>query len=69
MSFADLVGEIQTLPKDEKLELKNLIDKYIIDENREEIFQNFVESRNEISSNELKFYKSSRELRKALESD
>jgi hypothetical protein len=69
MSFAEIVEEIQSLQKDEKIELKNLIDKYLIDENRDDIFQNFIASRNEISSEQLKYYKNSKDLRRALDSD
>ena len=32
MSFTEIVDDIQTLPSDDKIELKNLLEKYIIEE-------------------------------------
>jgi len=44
MSFTEIVDNIQTLPFDEKMELKNLLEKYLIEERREEIYQSSIEA-------------------------
>jgi len=45
--FSDVVEEVKQLDPNEKLELKSLLDKYLIDERRHEIFQHYELSQRE----------------------
>ncbi|HEX9973384.1 MAG TPA: hypothetical protein VGD14_15035 [bacterium] len=42
--FANVVEEVKKMPYDEKEELKFLIEQYLIEERREEIYQNYNEN-------------------------
>ena len=64
-----LVENIKKLPLPEKEELKNLIEKYIIEEKREKIYENYLKSLNEYKENKLQFSSNINELRKNLELD
>ncbi len=46
-AFADLVEAVKQLDPEEKLELKGLLDKYLIEERRHEIHRHFEESQHE----------------------
>ncbi|MFZ1700734.1 MAG: hypothetical protein WBO10_03485 [Pyrinomonadaceae bacterium] len=46
--FADVVEDVKLLAADEKEELRNLIDSYLIEERREEISKNYETSRLEV---------------------
>jgi hypothetical protein len=67
MSFTEIVDDIQTLPLDDKLELKILLEKYIIEERREEIYQNHLIAQEMAKKGELKFSHNTDELMKILE--
>jgi len=41
MTFNDLIDEIQKLDKEQKEELKTLLENYLIEERREEFYKNF----------------------------
>ena len=62
--FSDLVEEIKLLDKEEKEELKNLLEKYIIEERREKILENYKDSLKEVEKGELKFSKDISSLKK-----
>jgi len=64
-----LVENIKKLPLSEKEELKNLIEKYIIEEKREKIYENFLKSLNEYKENKFEFSSNINELRKNMELD
>ena len=64
-----LVENIKKLPLPEKEELKNLIEKYIIEEKREKIYENYLKSLNEYKENKLQFSSNINELRKNMELD
>ena len=64
-----LLENIKKLPLPEKEELKKLIEKYIIEEKREKIYENFLKSLNEYKENKLQFSSNINELRKNLELD
>ena len=64
-----LVENIKKLPLPEKEELKNLIEKYIIEEKREKIYENYLESLNEYKENKLQFSSNINELRKNMQLD
>ncbi len=67
--FSDLVEEIKLLDKEEKEELKNLLEKYIIEERREKILENYKDSLKEVEKGELKFSKDISSLKKELAID
>lgn len=48
-----LVEEVKKLSVEEKEELKFLIELYLIDERRAEIFKNYQESKKEIKEDQL----------------
>ncbi len=62
-----LIENIKKLPLSEKEELRNLIEKYIIEEKREEIYKNYLISLNEYKDNKLQFSSDISELRKYIE--
>jgi len=64
-----LLENIKKLPLPEKEELKNLIEKYIIEEKREEIYENYLKSLNEYKQDKLQFSSDINELRKNIELD
>jgi len=47
--FSDVVEEVKQLDSNEKLELKSLLDKYLMEERRNEIFQHYEVSQREES--------------------
>ncbi|MFO0793621.1 MAG: hypothetical protein U0586_06115 [Candidatus Brocadiaceae bacterium] len=53
--YSILVEEVKRLSTEEKEELKLLIEKYLIEERREEIFKNYQESKREIEEGRLEF--------------
>jgi len=55
MSFAELVDEIYTLDYENKRELKTLIEKYMIEDRRKEIRNNYIEAIELADNNELYF--------------
>ena len=52
-----LVENIKKLSLPEKEELKDLIEKYIIEEKREKIYENYLKSLNEYKEDKLQFSK------------
>jgi hypothetical protein len=42
--FANLIEEVKKMPYEDKEELKFLIEKYLIEERRDEIYQTYNES-------------------------
>lgn len=64
--FNDIVDKIYSLPLDEKMELKNLLEHNISEERRNEIVANFIKAREEHLSGKLKFSTELDELKKML---
>jgi phosphopantothenate synthetase len=54
-SFAEIVEEVKNLSTEEKLELQTLIEKYLVEERRQEIYANQQESLRELKEGELVF--------------
>jgi hypothetical protein len=54
-SFAEIVEEVKALSRQEKQELHQLIEKYLTEERREEIHQNYVSSLSELAEGEVEF--------------
>ncbi|MBL7190550.1 hypothetical protein ISS30_02555 [bacterium] len=65
-SYDMLVEEIKKLSFEEKMEIKFLLEKYLIEERREEIFRNYQESMREEKSGKLKFSSDIDELKSQL---
>ena len=53
--FANVIEKVIKLPGEDKEKLKTLPDRYLIEERREEIFQNYKKSLEELQKDELKF--------------
>lgn len=66
-TFAGVVEEVKQLSFDEKKELKDLLKVYLIEEKRQEIFENGEQSRRELEKGELKFSSNLDELRTMLD--
>ena len=54
-NFAEVVEEVKNLSTEEKLELQTLIEKYLTEERRQEIYNNYQTSLNELSEGKLVF--------------
>ena len=54
-TFAKIVEEVKFLSVGEKQELQQLIEKYLIEERREEIFDNYAQSVTELQEGKLEF--------------
>ena len=50
-----LIEEVKKLTREEKEELKFLVEKYLIEDRRLEIFNNYQESKKEVKENRLEF--------------
>ncbi len=67
--YDTLVESIKNLPLDEKEELKSLIEKYIIEERRNEIEAHYKKSLSELKKGKLKFSSDIKELKDMLEQE
>ncbi len=54
-TFVDVVEDVKQLSIEEKQELKGLIDSYLIEERREEIYQNYEQSKVNLADSKLQF--------------
>ena len=68
-SFAEIVEEIKALSTPEKQELHELIEKYLIQERREEIYQSYVRSQSELEHNQAEFSSDTDSLKEMLLND
>jgi len=68
-SFADIVEEIKSLSIPEKQELHKLIEKYLIEERREEIYQSYIRSQSELEDNQAEFTSDTDKLKGILLND
>lgn len=64
--YNTLVEEVKKLSVEEKEELKFLIEKYLVEERREEIFKNYQESKKEIEEGQLEFSGDIKRLKEML---
>jgi hypothetical protein len=67
MTFRDIVETIKELSIDEKEELQTLLQQYIREERRQEIYQNFKLAQAEERRGELSYSKDIDELKRSLE--
>jgi len=54
-NFSNLVEEVKKISSEDKEELKFLIERYLIEERRKEIYKNYKESLNELNEKKLNF--------------
>jgi tRNA A22 N-methylase len=66
MTYNILVDEIKKLPLDEKEDLKNLLDKYLIEEKRNKIYKKYKKSLSEVKEGKLKYSNNIDTLKKEL---
>jgi hypothetical protein len=66
ITFAGVVEEVKQLSFDEKKELRDLLESYLIEERRREIFENGEQSKREMENGELEFSSNTDELMRAL---
>jgi tRNA A22 N-methylase len=67
VTYNILIDEIKKLPLDEKEDLKILLDKYLIEEKRNNIYENYKESLSEVKEGKIKFSSNTDELKKSLD--
>lgn len=65
-TFGGLVEEIQNLPLEDKQELLVLLEKSIAEERRDEIFNNFLNTKKEETDGKLVFSSDIKQLKKML---
>ena len=65
-NFAGVVENVKQLSFDEKSELKDLLESYLIEERRQEILENCEQSRRELENGELNFSSDTNELMQML---
>ncbi|MBC7911536.1 MAG: hypothetical protein H7Y30_13595 [Pyrinomonadaceae bacterium] len=68
-NFAEIVEEVKQLSTEEKEELQDLLEKYLIDERRHEIHENYQASLKELHENKINFSSNVDELREMLSHD
>ena len=68
-SFADIVEEVKALSVPEKEELRTLIEKYLIEARREEIYDAYASSVTELEQGKLRFSNDTDELKGMLFND
>ena len=66
VNFATVVENVQSLSFDDKFELKELLGKYLIEERRDKIYQNYLLSKQEEIDNSLEFSSSMNQLEEML---
>jgi hypothetical protein len=66
-AFVDIVETVKQLSTDEKIELKGLLDNYLVEERRGHIQQNYEESVREDSDGNLRFSSNLTELEEMLD--
>ena len=67
MTFNDVIEVIKGLSTDEKQEIQLLLNQYIREERRDEIYDNFKLAQVEQQKGELKFSSNINELRQMIE--
>lgn len=65
-AFVDIVENVKQLSNEEKIELKSLLDKYLIEERRESILRNYHKSLDELENNTLEFSSDMDQLERML---
>jgi len=66
LNFATIVEQVHNLSYHEKSDLQELLEKYLIEERREEIYQNYLLSQQQYSDDTLEFSSDISKLEKML---
>lgn len=66
MKFNNLVKEIKNLSIDEKIEIRAIIDKYLIEERRKDIYENYIQSVYDFREGKLSVYSDISKLKSDL---
>jgi len=67
LRFNDLIETIKSLSSEEKEEIKFLIERYLIEERREEIYQNYKDSLKELKEGKIGFTGDINKLKEMIE--
>ena len=67
LKYDNLIEIVKSLSTEEKEELKFFIEKYLIEERREEIYRNYQNSLKEAEERKLEFSSKVNKLRKMIE--
>lgn len=67
MSFSELVEAIKNLSTEEKQEIQLLLNKYLTEERRDQMYKNFIISKVDEQNGELKFSSNINKLRQLIE--
>jgi hypothetical protein len=67
MKFNDVVEVIKNLSTDEKIEISMLLQQYLREESRDEIYENFQVAQQEQKQGKLKFSNQINDLKKLIE--
>lgn len=67
MKFNDVVEVIKNLSTDEKIEISMLLQQYLREESRDEIYENFQVAQHEQKQGKLKFSNQINDLKKLIE--
>jgi transcriptional regulator with AAA-type ATPase domain len=67
MTFSDVVEAIKSLSADEKREIQLLLQQYLREERRNEIYDNFKSAQVEQQKGELQFSSNIKELKQLIE--
>lgn len=67
MTFNDIVNNVRNLSHTEKLEIKNILEKSIIEEERDKIYDSYLLGKKEYKDKELQFSDDINILRKMID--
>lgn len=66
MTFSDVVEGVKNLSTDEKREIQRLLQQYLLEESRDEIYKNFKSAQTEAQAEELIFSADIEELKRQM---
>jgi hypothetical protein len=66
IQFNSIVDTIYSMPLEDRVELKSLLERNIADSRRNEIASNYKKAQTELKSNKMKFSSDIKELKKML---
>jgi hypothetical protein len=69
MTYNTLIEKIKDLSVEEKIEIRTLIDKFLIEEKREEIYGSYQQTLNEIRDKKTNYSSDINTLKSDLEND
>ena len=66
IEFSSIVETVYSMPLEDRVELKSLLEHNIADSRRDEIVSNFKKTQKELKSKKIKFSSNIQELKKRL---